>query len=63
MKKYRINVTNWQGDDSVLQITSGDIVLQSSGAIEDTFATEAEVLMAIESIPKNDTYTLAVSVA
>ncbi len=60
MKKYRINVRNWQGNDSVLQITDGQVVLQSLGKVEDIYTTKEEAIRVLASIEKADTYKLTV---
>lgn len=57
---YRINVRNWRGDDGTLQITNGEIVLQSTGKIEDTFETVTEANDTMNAIPLADTYTLSI---
>jgi len=57
---YRINVRNWQGNDSALQISNGEVVLQSLGKVEDTFSKESKAKEALASISTADTYELSI---
>lgn len=57
---FRINVRNWQGYDSALQISNGEVVLQSTGKIEDSFSKESEAKETLASIPIADTYELSI---